>query len=222
MKNGQIPHQLEDEHEENDKAPYSLGTHYEDEKDNLASDNKTLWFVLLGLLGVIVALLISNNTLASKTVLSVDIPPKLYDGAGKMDVTDNGGNPLYFKLHGQYFMREAMEFKQDTHKDKMALIESYMTPTRYAYKEVDFMENKAFVESNLISQSLVAVKTLYEPTMKDDIYVVRMDVTVQQKIGNEVEANKDCQYRIALYRQNWKLYILDFNHSCFDDFKGKK
>ncbi|MBU1711458.1 MAG: hypothetical protein KKE17_15785 [Proteobacteria bacterium] len=198
----------------------SFGKDYENETDNLTSDNKTLWFIVLFLIFVIVSLLVANNTLASKTVMSVEIPSKLYDGSGKIDVTEDDANELYYKLFGQYFIRENTQFKADTHSGYLKIIEEAMTPTRHAYKLVDFEKEKNFVVSNNVSQKLIAIKKISEPAIQDKLHVIAIEATVQQTIGGVEEAPKDCEYRIVLYRQNWKLYVLDYKHTCFDKFEG--
>lgn len=205
------------------QLPIHLGGGYDDEKDNLLAEAKTLWFLVLVLVIVIVMLLFSNNSLANKVQMSVDIPPKIYDANGKVDVSTNGANKLYYRLHGEYYLREMFDFTYENFPAKLNKLKSLMTPSRYEYKRPDFEQVESFVKNNMISQKLIHINKIHDVKIKDDKYaILNIDVTVEQTIGSVDKTQKDCSYKMIMYRQNWKLYALDYFTTCFDDFKKEQ
>ncbi len=201
-------------------SPMTFGNEYDDENANIKNDNKSLWFMILLLLVMIVILLISNSSLAKSTHLVVDLPPRLYALEGTVDVTADDANELYYQAHGQYILREIADFNVENHESKMKVLALLMNQSRYAYKEVDFLNEEAFVKVNNITQKVTSVSAPRPISrMPNGAAVVRVDFTVEQTVGGIPEPSaKQCFYEVAMFRQDWKLYVYDYRHSCFEGF----
>lgn len=200
--------------------PLSFGEEYEDGAENIKHDNKSLWFMILVLMVLITMLMISNNSLAKKTVLSVDLPPRLYALEGKVDVTADDANDLYYQAHGQYLIRETADFSLADHERKLFTLGTMMAQSRYVYKEVDFINEITFIKTNNISQKIIATGSPIVRERQDDgLVIVKLDVTVQQVVSGMAEAQaKQCSYEIALFRQDWKIFVHDYRTDCFASF----
>lgn len=201
--------------------PISFGHMYDDQLEDVRHDNKSLWYMIMLLIFIIAILLANNHSISKKATLTVDLPPRLYALEGQIDVTADDANDLYYQAHAQYLLREISEFKAGNHEDKLKKMELMMTPARHAYKETDFLKEKKFILQNNISQEITfAGSPSQVTTLNNDLKSVKLNLMVTQSVGEAKLSPKECFYEIAMFRQDWKLYVFDYRTNCFENFGG--
>ncbi len=212
-------------HNEND-----TGTDYIDSIISYMQKNRMQTFYNLVLFLVILIQAPFMIAGLDSVTVEVDLPPK-----GKVIVTNNAGNELYYSLWAEHFTNDKVYFSVNDKGEKQefpftySLVDFDYTNVEQKYSEFlkkykpskllkdrriyqSFIKN---VKVKMISQSFEVERINTEVFKEGQEAQATVYGVAHQKASSTVLADKECKYTMTFERIGGKLYVTSLSTDCF-------
>lgn len=191
------------------------GKRYLDQLDYLLERNRLLIFFALFQIAVIIMLIVGYFGLKKDLVLRVDIPPKLYQ-TGTLYVGSIKANDLYYKVWGEYLVRQFANFSSDTIGKHLNNVLYMLDPDKVTFYQHLFAKKLQSVTENQMvrefTQTSISVKS-----DSGENGVVTIKGVAKENIGNGLSISyKKCIYTLKMKVENYHLFVESIDEKCFE------
>ncbi|WP_152182874.1 TraE/TraK family type IV conjugative transfer system protein [Sulfurimonas indica] len=180
---------------------------------------KYLWRIVVMLSVAIVILSFAFMSIRETTRVNIELPATLiYKNAPVVVAGIDGANKVYYRMWGEYVIKELSNFTYETIGKKVQLLKKMMRPTRFVEKkkEIDIFTNT--LSKNLMSQKFIPEDTNLSNVIESKGIIRSATITVNgiafQSISKE-KSKKECKYDVDLRYVKGVLYVEDFGTDCF-------
>lgn len=192
--------------------------------DRAILTNRWLWTLALFSFFVIVALISGYISLRDEVNTKISLPPY-----GDFKVYRDKADDTYFRVWGEYLIREGSEFDPDT-------ISKTIKKSTALMKHSTFLQHKPKFDAFSVSVITNQVRQKFEPyrgpndsgvervkassvrgeSAQKEVYRFWSRGKARQRIGLGPEYTRECEYWTFLYLENFAIYQDGFGTNCFD------
>ena len=197
------------------KENIKSGKRYLDQLDYLIERNRLLIFFVLFQIAVIIMLIIGYLGLKKDLVLRVDIPPKFYQ-TGMLYVGSMKANDLYYKVWGEYLVRELANFSPDTIGKHLNNVLYMLDPDKVTFYQHLFAKKLQSVTENQMVREFIPSTVSVESDNGENGTVIVKGVA-KENIGNGLSISyKKCTYTLKMKIENYHLFVESIDEQCIE------
>jgi len=180
---------------------------------------KYLWRIVVMLSVAIVILSFAFISIRETTQVKVELPATfIYKNAPVVVAGIHGANKVYYKLWGEYIVKQLANFSYENIEQKAKLIEEMMRPARFVKKEKEINGFVKNLSTNLMKQKYIPsdinITNIDESKGIIRSATVFVNGLAYQSIGRK-NSKKECKYNVVLHYIKGVLYVEDFGTDCF-------
>ena len=187
--------------------------------DKYKSITQYLWRIIVIESIVIVFLAFGYFELKETTRVQVELPSKLiYKYTPIVVAGISGANDEYFKMWGNYIIKELSNINYENVSQKLKLLSKMMHPQDYVSEKAKFNGLEKYITNSLLQQkfkitdSKLVVISKENDLIKESVIIVKGDAN--QLIGKN-PLSKECSYKVKFEYQQGVIYVKKFTTDCF-------